>query len=240
MIKPCSARVRSMVGLVWGVGYCPPVFAGLLLCASAQAVLAQLQRPLKNDTQFWNDTLLIMPIHKRVDFGFTVTTRINSDFSHVVDERWGAGWIIKINNYLSFTPFYLHREAQPPRLRSEHEDRLTLGATLRFPVRKYTLIERNWFERRWRAPQRDAWRYRIRGQIEHPFTVDKFKFTGYVSDEVFYDWSIGRWVRNRFAVGAYHAFNRHFTLDLYLMRQNDGVSRPGDITILGSQMRFRM
>ena len=70
--------------------------------------------------------------------------------------------------------------------------------------------------------------------------IRKAKFTGYVSDEVFYDWSLHHWVRNRFAVGANHAFNKHFTLDLYIMRQNDGRTRPGDITILGSQMRFRM
>src|SRR5207244_9000586 len=107
-------------------------------------------------------------------------------------------------------------------------DRLTLGATLRFPAGKFTLIERNWFERRWREPQVDAWRYRIRGQIEHPFMIKKAKFTGYVSDEVFYDWSQHDWVRNRFAAGANHAFNKHFTLDLYLMRQNDGRTRPGD------------
>ena len=220
-------------------GYGAPILAAMLLVMGS-GVFSQAQRPLKSDTQFWNDTLLTMPIHKRVDFGFTLTTRTNSHLSDVLDERWGAGWIIKVNKYLTFTPSYFHRQARQPRLIKEHEERLTLGATLRFPVRKFTVIERNGFERRWREPQRDAWRYRVRGQIEHPFTVKKFNLTGYVSDEIFYDWSVHRWVRNRFAVGGYHAFNKHFTLDLYIMRQNDGLSRPGDLTVLGSQMRFRM
>jgi hypothetical protein len=233
-------RALSKLRLIPDAYNCAPVLALILLLVIAPAVFAQSQRPLKSDTQFWNDTLLTMSIHKRVDFGFTVTTRINSNFNDVIDERWGAGWIIKVNKYLTFTPFYFHRQARQPRLIKEHEERLTLGATLRFPVRKFTLVERNLFERRWREPQRDAWRYRIRGQIEHPITVKNFKFTGYVSDEVFYDWSVNRWVRNRFAVGGYHAFNKHFTLDLYIMRQNDGLSRPGDLTVLGSQMRFRM
>jgi hypothetical protein len=237
-MKKSTNQVLSILKLI--PAYCAPVLAAILLFVSSPVVSAQAQGPLKSDTQFWNDIVLTTPIHKRVDFGLTVTTRINSNFNDVLDERWGVGWIIKVNKYLTFTPFYFHRQARQPRLIKEHEERLTLGATLRFPAGKFTIIERNWFERRWREPQRDAWRYRVRGQIEHPFVVKKFKFTGYVSDEVFYDWSLNRWVRNRAAVGGYHAFNKHFTLDLYIMRQNDGVARPGDLTLLGSQMRFRM
>lgn len=236
-----SYRVLSKIRSIFRAVYCALPPAAILLVVISPPASAQTQGPpLKSDSQFWNDILLTMPIHKKVDFGFTVTTRINSNFNDVLDERWGAGWIIRVNKYLTFTPFYFHRQARQPRLNKEHEERLTLGTTLRFPVRKYTLVGRNWFERRWREPQRDAWRYRVRGQIEHPFTVKNFKFTGYVTNEVFYDWSLGRWVRNRFAVGGYHPFNKHFTLDLYIMRQNDGVARPGDLTVLGSQMRFRM
>ena len=220
--------------------HCALLTAAIFVLLTSSGAFAQATGPLKSDTQFWNDVIFTTPLNKRVDFGFTITTRTNSHLSDVLDERWGAGWIIKVNKYLTFTPFYFHRQARPPRLVKEREERLTLGATLRFPAGKFTLVERNWFERRWRTPQRDAWRYRIRGQIEHPFTVNKFKFTGYVSDEVFYDWSLDRWVRNRFAVGGYHQFNKHFTLDLYIMRQNDGVSRPGDITMLGSLIRLRM
>ena len=212
-----------------------------MLVVAASGIRAQATKPIpKDDVQFWNDTSLTVPFGKKVDMVFQGTVRIRSDFSQAVDGRWGVGWVFKVNKYLSLNPFYFHREARPPNGKSENEDRLTLGATLRYPVRKFTVVERNWFERRWRQPQVEAWRYRLRSQIEHPFQIRKAKFTGYVSDEVFYDWSLHDWVRNRFAVGANHAFNKHFTLDLYLMRQNDGRTRPGDITILGSQMRFQM
>lgn len=213
----------------------------LIFLGAASGVRAQANKPIpKDDVQFWNDTSLTVPFNKKVDMVIQGTVRIRANFSQAVDGRWGVGWVFKVNKYVSFNPFYFHREAQPPNGKAESEDRLTLGATLRYPAGKFTLIERNWFERRWRQPQVEAWRYRIRGQIEHPFQIKKARFTGYVSDEVFYDWSQHDWVRNRFAVGANHAFNKHFTLDLYLMRQNDGRTRPGDITILGSQMRFRM
>jgi len=82
-------------------------------------------------------------------------------------------------------------------------------------------------------------RYRIRGQIEHPFTIRKAKFTGFVWTKSSMTEST-RLGAQQVRVGTSHVFNKHFTLDLYLMRQNDGRTRPGDITILGSNMRFRM
>jgi hypothetical protein len=202
---------------------------------------AQSQTPVpKADTQSWNDFQLAVPLNKKVDFVIQGTLRIGDNVTQPVDGRWGAGWVFKLNKYLSFNPFYFHREAKPPNGRLEHEDRLTLGATVRFPLGKFTLSERNWFERRWRQPQVDAWRYRNAVLLEHPFKIAKKHFTFGVGDEVFYDWSQHDWVRNRFAVGVSHAFNKHFTLYVYGMRQNDGRTRPGDVNIIGTQWRFRM
>jgi hypothetical protein len=202
-------------------------------------VSAQTRVP-KADTQSWNDVQLTIPLSKKVDFLIQGTLRIGGNLSKAVDERWGLGFNYKMNKYVTLSELYFHREARPPNGRHEVEERLTLGATLRKPIGKFTLSDRNSFERRWRQPQVDAWRYRNRIQIEHPFQINKAKFTLFVSDEVFYDWSLHDWVRNRFAVGASHAFNKHFTGDLYYMRQNDGRSRPGDVNVIGTVMRFRL
>jgi hypothetical protein len=194
----------------------------------------------KADTQDWNDLQLTVPLGKKVDFLIQGTLRIGGNLTRAVDERWGFGFNYKAWKYVTLNELYFHREARPPNGRHEVEERLSLGATLRAPVRKFTLIARNSFERRWREPQVDAWRYRNRVQVEHPFKIDKTKFTFYVSDEVFYDWSLHDWVRNRFAAGASHAFNKHFTGELYFMRQNDGRTRPGDLNIIGTALRFRL
>jgi len=207
------------------------------------AGVARAQTPSKvpkADTQNWNDIQLTVPLEKKVDFVLQGTLRIGDNITRPVDERWGIGFVFKINRYLSFSPSYFHREATPPNGKHETEERATLGATLRFPLGKFSLIDRNAFERRWRHPQVNAWRYRNRVQLEHPFKINKVKFTFFVSDEVFYDWSLHDWVRNRFSVGANHAFNKHFTLEVYGMRQNDGRTRPGDIDIIGTVMRFRL
>ena len=210
----------------------------ILLCASSRAG-GQTPVP-KSDTQSWNDVQLTIPLSKTVDFLVQGTLRIGGNLSKAVDERWGLGFNYKLNKYVTLNELYFHREARPPNGKHEVEERLTLGVTLRKPIGKFSLIDRNWFERRWREPQVDAWRYRNRLQLEHPFKIQKAKFTCFVSDEVFYDWSLNDWVRNRFNIGASHVFNKHFTLDLHYTRQNDGRTRPGDINVIGTVMRFRL
>ena len=66
------------------------------------------------------------------------------------------------------------------------------------------------------------------------------KFVWLVNDEFFYDSVLNDWVRNRFAVGVNHTFNKHLTLDTYVMRQNDGRTRPGDINVIGTTWRIRL
>jgi hypothetical protein len=211
---------------------------GILLCAGGRGS-AQTLVP-EADTQSWTDVQLTIPLGKKVDFLIQGALRIGGNLSKAVDERWGFGFNYKLHKYVTLNELYFHREARPPNGRHEVEERLALGATLRKPLGKFTLSNRNLFERRWRQPQIDVWRYRNRVQLEHPFTIGKEKFTWFVADEMFYDWSVNDWVRNRFAVGASHAFNKHFTGDLYYLRQNDGRSRPGDIHVIGTTLRFRL
>jgi hypothetical protein len=212
----------------------------ILTYADGQGTTPAQTPVTKTDTQSWNDIQFTVPLGKKVDFLIQGTVRIGGNLTTAVDERWGFGFNYKAWKYVTLNELYFHREAKPPNGRQEHEDRLTLGATLRVPIKKFTLIDRNWFERRWRSPQVEAWRYRNRIQLEHPFKISKAKFTWFVSEEPFYDWSQHDWVRNRFGVGASHVFNKHFTGDLYIMRQNDGRTRPGDINIIGTVLRFRM
>jgi len=223
-------RLRSIVLLV----------ITIFLCVAEHSSTQAQNRVPKADTQSWNDVQLTVPLSKKVDLLVQGTLRIGGNLTTAVDERWGFGFNYKAWKYVTLNELYFHREAKPPNGRQEDEDRLTLGATLRVPVKKFTLIDRNWFERRWRSPQVDAWRYRNRFQLEHPFKIRKAKFTWFISEEPFYDWSQHDWVRNRFGVGASHVFNKHFTGDLYLMRQNDGRTRPGDVNIIGTVLRFRM
>jgi len=202
-------------------------------------VTAQSRVP-ETDNQSWNDLQITVPMTKKVDFTTQLTLRLGDNVTQTVDQRWGIGFVFKLNKYLSFNPSYFHREARPPNARHESEDRATLGTTIRIPAGKFTISDRSWFERRWREPQVEAWRYRNRLQVEHPFQINKKKFTCFVSGEVFYDWSLHVWPRDRFSVGVSHPYNKHLTLELYYMRQNDSHTRPGDLNIIGSAWRIKL
>src|SRR5258706_7890665 len=117
---------------------------GLLVCAAPGS--AQSRVP-ESDNQSWNDLQLTIPMAKKVDFTTQITLRLGDNVTQTADQRWGIGFVFKVNKYLSFNPFYFHREAQPPNGRHEYEDRATLGATVRLPAGKFTIANRNWFDR---------------------------------------------------------------------------------------------
>jgi len=207
----------------------------LLVCSIAAC--AQIDR---TDNQFWSDYQLAVPVTKQFDFNILGTLRLGRDVSRPVDERVGAGFTFKFGQHVTVSPNYLHIGMQPFAGRRVWENRLTLPVVLAFKLDKFTLRDRNQVERRYRNSGLKTWRYRNRFQVEHPVGSDKLGLSLFITDEVFYDSAVDRWVRNRFAVGAIKVFNKHYTQDFYYMRQNDGVSIPGDLNIVGTTLRFRL
>ncbi|HYW74258.1 MAG TPA: DUF2490 domain-containing protein [Pyrinomonadaceae bacterium] len=215
------------------------LWLGVILVCVTQ-VRAQASRVPETDNQSWNDIQLTIPLDKRTEFVIQGTLRLVDNMTDPGDERWGFRFNRTIEKHVTLQGLYFHREAKPPRGKAEYEDRLTFGANLRFPIQKFIFTSRNWFERRWRQPQVDAWRYRNRLQLEHPFKIGKTRFMWQISDEPFYDWSLHVWPRNRMSAGISHTFNKHLTLDLNYTRQNDSHTRPGDLNIIWSVWRVRL
>jgi hypothetical protein len=213
-------------------------FAGLLLFVLSG--LASAQTVDHTDNQIWSDVQVAVPMTKDVDFNMLGTLRLGRDVSRPVDERIGMGFTFRFGHHLQIAPNYLYIATQPVRNRKSWESRLSLPVTLRFNVEKFRLSDRNLFERRFRNPGSVSTRYRNRLQIEHPVGPSKRGFSLYVADEVFYDWSIDRWVRNRFTVGGTKVLNKHLTQDVYYLRQNDGVSTPGDLNVIGTTLRIKL
>jgi len=209
-------------------------FVVLVLCGVARAQFDQ------TDNQQWTDVQVAVPMTKMVDFNVLGTLRLGRDITHPVDERIGVGFTFRFGKYLTVAPNYLHIGMQPFEGRRIWENRLTLPVTVRFNVEKFRLSDRNQIERRMRNSGLKANRYRNRFQVEHPVGADKMKLTLFVADEIFYDWFVKRWVRNRFSAGVSKVFNKHYTQDIYYLRQNDGVSIPGDLHVIGATIRIRL
>jgi hypothetical protein len=205
----------------------------MLVCIPVSAQLDQ------TDNQQWTDVQLAVPVTANFDFNLLGGLRVGRNISNAVDERIGAGFTFRVKN-VTVAPHYLHIGMQPFAGRRIWENRLTFPVNLRFNVGNLRFSDRNQFERRWRNSGVKSTRYRNRFQIEHPIGSDKLTLSLFIADEVFYDWTFDRWVRNRFSVGAIKVFNKHFTQDFYYLRQNDGVSVPGDLNVIGTTLRFRL
>jgi hypothetical protein len=177
---------------------------------------------------------------KHIDVTILGTLRLGRDVSRPVDERLGTGFTLRFGQHVSIAPNFLYIATQPVRNRRGWESRLSLPVTLRFNVEKFRLSDRNLIERRIRRPGINSTRYRNRLQVEHPVGPAKLGLSLFVADEVFYDWSLRRWSRNRFAIGGTKIFNKHFTQDFYYLRQNDGVSVPGDLNVVGTILRVKL
>ena len=215
------------------------LYIGFVLLALTRIAVAQSSPP-QTDNQVWTDVQLAVPVTKLFDFNVLGTLRLGRDISRPVDERFGVGFTFRWGKYFSVSPNYLHIDMQPFRGRKIWEHRLTVPVTLRFTAGQFRLSDRNQVERRLRNSGVRSTRYRNRFQVEHPVGSAKHGFSVYVADEVFYDWTIERWVRNRFTVGGSKVFNKHYTQEFYYLRQNDGVSQPGDLNVIGTTLRFRL
>ena len=213
------------------------LFVPCLLCLSVASASAQVDH---SDNQQWTDVQLAIPLTKTIDFNMLGTLRLGRDFHRPVDERLGAGGTFRFGKYVSISPSYLYIGTQPFKGRRVWENRLSLPATVRFNAGQFRLSDRNLFERRLRHPGTNSTRYRNKFQVEHPFGAKDWQLSWFLAEEVFYDWAVNRWVRNRFSVGIIKVFNKHFTQDLYYLRQNDGVSVPGDLNVIGTALRFRL
>jgi len=207
------------------------------LCLSVATASAQVDH---TDNQQWNEVQLAIPLTKTIDFNVLGTLRFGRNITRPVDERLGLGATFRFGKYLSVAPNYLYIGTQPFKNRRVWESRLSLPVTLRFDAGKFRLSERNLLERRIRHPGGNSWRYRNKFQVEHPLGAKDWRLSWFVGDEVFYDWVVDRWVRNRSSAGVIKVFNKHFTEDFYYLRQNDGVSVPGDLNVIGTTLRVRL
>lgn len=199
-------------------------------------VYGQPLRP-QEDVQSWNDVRLTVPVHKRVDLVLTGTLRFGDDLHRLVDRRAAVAVNFKVKDWLSIQPGYTNIANFRQNTRRRIEHRLNISATYKFPFKKFTLSNRSLFERRLREP-RNSTRYRNRLQFELPIKqISGTKLI--VSDEIFYDWSLKRWSRNRFTLGINKSINKKLSLDVYYMRQNDGTSRPGDLHVIGTNWKIR-
>lgn len=213
--------------------------------SSATAATAAAVTPPTEDHQFWNEFQLVKHTGKKTDLVLIGVLRIGRDWARPVDERVGVGYAFKLNKYLTVMPTYLHVEYQPYPTRVIHEERLVLNVTGKASLGKFTFTDRNLLERRVRPSVKDFTVYRNRLQIDHPAHLGHFAFKPYVADEVWHSTQTGArgefgWFRNRISVGMIKQLTEHLSGDIFVLYQSDGLSRPGNIPVVGTLFRYTL
>ncbi len=213
----------------------------IFLCISNQ-VAAQMPPPApRSEMQNWNDVQLTVPINKKVDVVINGALRIGRGMSRPVNGRGGVGIAFKLHPRFTFTPGYLYVAHHPSRGRNNDDHRLLLNGTIRFPVGRFTISDRNLYEYLFRHSLPNSSRYRNRLQVERAVSIgDDLSFNVFVANEVWYDIGQKGWTRNRFSTGVSRRLNRHLVGEVYYLRQSDGRARPGSLNVIGTAMRFNL
>src|SRR5262245_7932821 len=86
---------------------------GLLFAVAFNTTSVLAQAPDETDTQQWNDVQFAVPITKQIDFVLAGTLRLGRNLERPVDERIGAGVIIRFGRYFSVGPNYQYIGTQP-------------------------------------------------------------------------------------------------------------------------------
>jgi Protein of unknown function (DUF2490) len=218
------------------------IFLGLFFTIFflASVAFSQTVRPPLSDNQSWNDLQITVPITKKLNGIFSGTLRIGRNFRRPVDERVGFQLSYKANKNFTFASGVLYRAAQPFANRKTYETRFIGSVTATLPIGKYSLSNRNQYEYRFQNSRANNWNYRNRTQLEREITIGKTKVKPFIYAEFFYDGARKDWFRGRYAAGVSKKFNKNFTLDVYYMRQQDGISRPGNLNVIGTTWKVHL
>lgn len=189
------------------------------------------------DIQSWNDLQITIPVNAKVDALLLTTLRLDQNLGRVGEGRAGFGFAIKPHRSFSISPTYQYIETRNllGAFRTEH--RYTLRGTYKFPIKRFGFSHRSAYEYRKRGSG-NSWRYRAAVTLEKELPesfIPRSKV--FVNEEIFYVSTTGKFSRNRFTIGLSTEVTSHFTFEAYYLRQNDGFAHPGDLNIIGTNLK---
>lgn len=227
----------------------PYLFFLIIFCSISAASQTTSPSP-EADFQFWNETQIAAPLVKskdkngkdfeRVTLFISGSLRGGGNYSRFVDERIGFGFDFKINKYLTLTPSYFYRAAQPFQNRKEYENRFRFAATLENKWTRFSVRDRNLVEYRSRNSRTDSVRYRNKLQFNFPVQKNKKEiFAPFVADEIFYDFHDEAWTRNELTLGIGKKFTPTFSADFFYLYQRNRGNVLKNVNSLGVNLKFK-
>jgi hypothetical protein len=204
------------------------------VCAAAQTVGTAPE----DDNQIWHETVVGIPITKELNLNLTGVLRFGGGRRDFVDNRAGVGFSYKVNKYLTAGSGYLYRVTEFVRNRKNYENRFIGFFALGKSFGKFNVSDRNQFEFHARNSRPDKFNYRNRLLVERVIKRKKFEIKPFASAEAFYDSQFDKFSRLWLTIGANKKLFKNLSLDVYYLRQQDGQSRPGNLNVFGTTLRF--
>lgn len=209
-----------------------------IVFASITCVFSQTQDD--EDVQSWNDVQVTIPVANKLDLTVNGTLRFGRNITQVSEARFGPGFVYKPIRSFSVGAAYSYIEARNTAGMFQYEHRISVKGTYKFPIKGFGLIHRSTYEYRIRNSG-NTWRYRPALTFEKELPkrfIPKAKL--FVTEEPFYVSTTKKFSRNRLSFGISKEIDKHLTLDVYYLRQNDGHSHPGDLNVIGTTWKIHL
>ena len=218
-----------------------------LILIFAFSALSQSILP-ERDSQFWIDTQITIPLKKskdkkieRISLIFYGSLRAGRNLQALIDERIGVGVEFRFNRFLTFTPNYIYRAAQPLPGKKEYESRLRFDVGLEKKFKHFSIKDRNRIEQRFRNSRVNSTRYRNKFQFTIPVKKDdKEIFAPFVATEPFYEFQLNRWTRNELTFGVAKKFNSNLTAEFFYLLQNNRGNLLRNVNVAGVNLKFKI
>lgn len=199
------------------------------------------------DVQFWNETVLNIPLVKSKDKegkDFDRLTgqiignfRIGQNSIQGGDKRIGAGFEYRLNKFVTLQPSYIYRAETNRGRNTQYESRIRFAVNLQKDWSKIRLRNRNMIDYRQRKSRvEDPTFYRNRVQVLFP----QKSFEPYVMNEFYYQFDTKQISRNRLFFGFNKRINKNLTTDTFYVWQQNRSGAIKTIHGFGVNLRIRI
>ena len=192
----------------------------------------------RSDFQTWMNFSATHQLNEKTDLLIGAGLRYGNDQGHLIYRRITSGFAFHWRKFLTLEPYYQYSVSDSLSGPLTPENRLAIATTIGTPWKRWYLSDRNLGERRFLVGERE-WRYRNRVELRRPLSVFRKELSVFAWDEVYYSSIVGKWYRNRLALGAGRRLSKRVSIDLFYIHQNDGYSHPGDLNGVGMTLKTR-
>jgi len=176
------------------------------------------------DNKYYSEFALKHKLNNKFDLFFTPEFRYNNDMGNIYyyHMRVGAAFHAHKNLDLALAYRFIQNKVSGGWDSNDIQYIETI-TTPKIKLGGFNISDANKVEYRFYANAPDRWVYRNLLTFAHPAKIGGFEFTPYVSDEIYYDFEVGKANLNWATLGANKKMNKYLTLGFYYRAETSRV-----------------